>query len=137
VMGGHASGSMEPDYGETLDLATQHDLTACSTVARYEHGEIVPEATTAAPVVSVAESLNIDEHYLLKSVRDVAETAMTGISVFDRDGIEVGTQPQPAAALKALELLMRAQGLLVERKEVTHAGGLEIRIVGVNTDELT
>jgi sporulation protein YlmC with PRC-barrel domain len=105
-------------HTEALDLATQRTLTAANTAA-------------AAPVA------RIEPDDLLRHTRDVIETAIHGYPVFDNDGVEVGTVQNGAVALRGIELLMKASGMLTEHKQVEHVGAVEVRIVGVDTGRLT
>ncbi len=82
-----------------------------------------------APVVdgsmSPAEAMGIDDVWLLEQAKDVLTEAML---VEDGAGL--------ATARATVELLMRATGMLDTRSTVEHSGGIDIRIVGVDIDQM-
>ncbi len=75
--------------------------------------------------LSPAEAMGIDEVWLLEQAKDVLVEAML---VEDGAGL--------ATARATVELLMRATGMLDQRSTVEHSGGIDIRIVGVDIDQM-
>ncbi len=96
-------------------------------------GTVAEEFATPhpAPVVdgsgslSAAEAMGIDDVWLLEQAKDVLVEAML---VEDGAGL--------ATARATVELLMRATGMLDQRSTVEHSGGIDIRIVGVDIDQM-
>ena len=84
-----------------------------------------------------AEQLGITREYILSKLRDSAETnAARYVDVFDVAGnpavLSIGN---PAASNKAVELLMKHAGMLVDKVE--HTGGVDIRVEGIPVNDLT
>ncbi len=75
--------------------------------------------------VSPAEAMGIDDVWLLEQAKDVLYEAM---ALEDGAGL--------ATARATVELLMRATGMLDARSTVEHSGGIDIRIVGVDIDQM-
>ncbi len=96
-------------------------------------GTVAEEFATPhpAPVVegsgsmSPAEAMGIDDVWLLEQAKAVLTEAML---VEDGAGL--------ATARATVELLMRATGMLDARSSVEHSGGIDIRIVGVDIDQM-
>ncbi len=72
-----------------------------------------------------AVRLGIDDDYLLRQAKAVLVEAML---VEDGAGL--------ATARATVELLMRATGMLDTRSTVEHSGGIDIRIVGVDINQM-
>ncbi len=94
-------------------------------------GTVAEEFATPhpAPVVegsrSPAVSLGIDDVWLLEQAKDVLVEAML---VEDGAGL--------ATARATVELLMKVTGMLDTRSTVEHSGGIDIRIVGVDINQM-
>ncbi len=96
-------------------------------------GTVAEESATPhpAPVVdgsgslSAAEVLGIDDVWLLEQAKAVLVEAM-----LVEDGVGLAT------ARATVELLMRVTGMLDQRSTVEHSGGIDIRIVGVDIDQM-
>ncbi len=74
---------------------------------------------------SAIEVVGINEVWLLDQAKDVLYEAM---ALEDGAGL--------ATARATVELLMRATGMLDQRSTVEHSGGIDIRIVGVDIDQM-
>ena len=82
-----------------------------------------------------AEELGITKRWILQQLKDSVETNFPRYVESETDkGDVVLTFGNAAAANKALELLMKHAGLLTEKVE--HSGGIDIRINGVDVDQL-
>lgn len=85
---------------------------------------------------ATADELGITKRWLLEKLRESVETNFPRFEiVVDMKGNPVAvTLGNPAASNKALELLMKHAGHLVER--IQHEGGIDITINGVPIDSV-
>ncbi len=113
-----------PAVPETLDLATQH------TLAERRKGEEVDR-------YAAADAAGATPEWIIKKMKSVVDQAMEGHPVTDRDGEYVGHVKELGTATRALELLAKHRGMLREQTETHHSGGIDIRLIGVNTQDLT
>ncbi len=81
----------------------------------------VPTVEGSTPAVR----LGIDDAWLLRQAKDVLAEAML---VEDGTGL--------ATARATVELLMKVTGMLDSKSTVEHSGGIDIRIVGVDIDQM-
>ncbi len=103
---------------DALDRWLDDDLLAKAT------GESHPVPVVEGSV-SPAEAMGIDDVWLLRQAKAVLVEAML---VEDGAGL--------ATARATVELLMRATGMLDQRSTVEHSGGIDIRIVGVDINQM-
>ena len=90
-----------------------------------------------------ADELGITRGYILSGLMTVAEQAMEGIPKFtskgepllDAEGRQVMAQDS-AGANRALELLMKHRGDLVDRSAPEASGGVSVTINGVDVQDL-
>ena len=131
-----AAAARRVGYTETRARQTGHEI--------LQRPEV--QAALAERERRLADQLGITEHYLLERTREVVDTALTPtpqtyqgrvIRVLDDDGnlVEL-TETQGSVATKALELLMRARGMLTDRVE--HSGGVGVQFIveGVPDEDL-
>ena len=91
-----------------------------------------------------AEELGITKKRILEKIWSTVEKAYDGAPKTDKNGeavrVLIDGEEQtvydwsPAGTLKGLELLMKHAGLLTDKVE--HSGGIDIRINGVDVDQL-
>ena len=109
-----------PAVPETLDLATQRALSEGREVDRY----------------AAADAAGATEDWIMERLCAVVDEAFEGHDVF-KDGEFVGHVKELGTATRALELLAKHRGMMREQTEQIHSGGIDIRLIGVNTNDLT
>jgi len=109
-----------PATVETLDLATQRQLTEPREVDRY----------------AAADAAGATEDWIMQQLVDVVDQAFDGHTVISKDG-DISHVKELGTATRALEWLAKHRGMLREQSETVHSGGIDIRLIGVNTQDLT